>query len=122
MLNVLDPRLAHLAKKVVEEGLAKVGFDDGRREQAVGTLSGGWKMKLELGRAMLMKADILLLDEPTNHLDVDNVKWLEEYLNSQTQITSLIVSHDSGFLDNVCTYIINYESRKLVFYKGNLSK
>ncbi len=121
-MNVIDPRLAHLAKEVVEEGLAKVGFDVGRREQAVGTLSGGWKMKLELGRAMLMKADILLLDEPTNHLDVDNVKWLEEYLNSQTQITSLIVSHDSGFLDNVCTYIINYESRKLVFYKGNLSK
>jgi elongation factor 3 len=114
-VNALDPRLAHLGRDVVEEGLAKVGFDSERREQAVGTLSGGWKMKLELGRAVLMKADILLLDEPTNHLDKENVKWLEDYLNSQTQITSLIVSHDSGFLDNVCSYIINYESKKLVF-------
>lgn len=122
VFNVLDQRLANLGREVVEEALEKVGFDSSRREQAVGTLSGGWKMKLELGRAMLMKADILLLDEPTNHLDVENVKWLEDYLNSQTQITSLIVSHDSGFLDNVCTYIINYESKKLVFYKGNLSK
>ena len=58
-------------------------------------------MKLELARAMLMKADILLLDEPTNHLDVANVKWLEDYLVSHTEITSLIVSHDSGFLDAV---------------------
>lgn len=78
-------------------------------------------MKLELARAMLMKADILLLDEPTNHLDVSNVKWLQDYLVTHTDITSLIVSHDSGFLDTVCTDIIHYESKKLVYYKGNLS-
>ena len=52
-------------------------------------------MKLELARAILMKADVLLLDEPTNHLDVTNVKWLEDYLNSQDRVTSIIVSHDS---------------------------
>jgi len=64
----------------------------------------------------------LLLDEPTNHLDVKNVAWLEEYLISQTTISSMIVSHDSGFLDRVCTHIIHYETRKLVTYKGNLTE
>ncbi|KAI7342851.1 ABC transporter domain-containing protein [Hortaea werneckii] len=69
-----------------------------------------------------MNADVFLLDEPTNHLDVGNVKWLQEYLKSHTEISSLIVSHDSGFLDEVCTDIYNYESKKLVHYKGNLSE
>jgi elongation factor 3 len=79
-------------------------------------------MKLALARAMLMKADVLLLDEPTNHLDVANVKWLQEYLKSHTEITSLIVSHDSGFLDEVCTDIYHYEpGKKLKCYKGNLA-
>lgn len=57
-------------------------------------ISGGWKMKLSLARAMLLKADILLLDEPTNHLDTMNVAWLENYLVTQPQITCMIVSHD----------------------------
>jgi elongation factor 3 len=99
-----------------------VGFNDEMRAKAVGSLSGGWKMKLELARAMMVHADILLLDEPTNHLDVKNVKWLEDYLNSLDQVTSMIVSHDSGFLDHVCTDIIHYENRKLKRYKGNLSE
>ena len=66
---------------------------------------------------MLMKADIMLLDEPTNHLDVKNVAWLEGYLTSLSEVTSMIVSHDSGFLDNTCTDIIHYESKKLKIYK-----
>ncbi|KAJ3188547.1 hypothetical protein HK101_009078 [Irineochytrium annulatum] len=117
-----DERLSHVARKDIESALTQVGFTDGMLESPVGSLSGGWKMKLELARAILMKADILLLDEPTNHLDVANVKWLEDYLNSQLDVTSLIVSHDSGFLDNVCTNIIHYEKKKLVCYKGNLSE
>lgn len=116
-----DPELADVGKEDIAKALEEVGFDDFRRSQNVGSLSGGWKMKLELARAMLMKADILLLDEPTNHLDVSNVKWLQDYLVTHTDITSLIVSHDSGFLDTVCTDIIHYESKKLVYYKGNLS-
>lgn len=69
-------------------------------------------------RAMLMKADILLLDEPTNHLDVTNVKWLENYITGLKTVTSMIVSHDSSFLDNVCTHIIHYEqNRKLKQYR-----
>jgi elongation factor 3 len=68
-----------------------------------------------------MRADVLLLDEPTNHLDVANVAWLQNYLKDHTDITSLIVSHDSGFLDAVCTDIYHYEQKKLVNYKGNLA-
>lgn len=118
----LDEELQATSRDEIAEALESVGFDESRRVQTVGSLSGGWKMKLELARAMLQKADILLLDEPTNHLDVSNVKWLEEYLLEHTNITSLIVSHDSGFLDEVCTDIIHYENRKLKYYKGNLAK
>ena len=106
----------------VQEVLESVGFEKERFGQNVGALSGGWKMKLALAEAMLMKADVLLLDEPTNHLDVKNVQWLQNYLKTHTNITSLIVSHDSGFLDNICTDIIHYEHKKLVHYKGNLSE
>ena len=72
---------------------------------------------LAAARAMLMRADIMLLDEPTNHLDVTNVAWLEKYLTGLDNVTSMIVSHDSGFLDNVCTDIIHYEDRKLKRYR-----
>merc|ERR1712093_824417 len=110
----------------ISDVLTEVGFTpgpQGRQSEKVGSLSGGWKMKLALARAMLMRADVLLLDEPTNHLDVANVKWLQEYLKSHTEITSLIVSHDSGFLDEVCTDIYHYEpGKKLACYKGNLAE
>ena len=79
-------------------------------------------MKLELARAMLYNADLLLLDEPTNHLDVHNVAWLEQWVTGQKNMTTLVVSHDSGFLDNVCTDIIHYERKKLAYYRGNLSE
>jgi len=107
--------------KIIET-LNSVGFDEEKRALPVAALSGGWKMKLELARAMLMEADILLLDEPTNHLDVSNVAWLKNYLTSLKNVTSIIVSHDSAFLDDVCSHIIHYEYRKLKTYKGNLSE
>ena len=120
-----DPKLASEGLERISAVLEEVGFDggpNGRQSQMVGSLSGGWKMKLALARAMLMRADVLLLDEPTNHLDVANVKWLQDYLKSHTEITSLIVSHDSGFLDEVCTDIYHYEpGKKLASYKGNLA-
>ncbi|KAJ6150925.1 hypothetical protein N7470_007519 [Penicillium chermesinum] len=119
-----DPAVASAGKEHISNVLLEFGFTDGpegRQAQPVGSLSGGWKMKLALARAMLMKADVLLLDEPTNHLDVANVKWLQEYLKKHTDITSLIVSHDSGFLDAVCTDIYHYEQKKLVCYPGNLA-
>lgn len=117
-----DPKLADRTQTEIAAMLLSVGFSDEKQQDPVASLSGGWKMKLELARAMLIGADILLLDEPTNHLDVQTVAWLEQYLTSLPEMTCLIVSHDSGFLDNVCTDIIHYEEKKLVYYKGNLSK
>lgn len=121
-----DPEIGALGKEKISAVLEEVGFTagpDGRQSHNVGSLSGGWKMKLALARAMLQRADVLLLDEPTNHLDVANIAWLENYLKTHPDITSLIVSHDSGFLDNVTTDIYHYEpNKKLACYKGNLSK
>jgi elongation factor 3 len=118
----------------VRSTLLSLGFPETRLEQHVDTLSGGWKMKLELCRAILMEAELVLLDEPTNHLDVQNVQWLINYIHTQTgrhvadgaehhnPMTAMIVSHDTAFLDHVCTWIVNYENKKLVYYPGNLSK
>ena len=120
-----DPELQKEGDERIKGVLEEVGFSsgpEGRQQQKVGSLSGGWKMKLALARAMLMRADVFLLDEPTNHLDVANVKWLQDYLKTHLEITSLIVSHDSGFLDEVCTDIYNYENKKLISYRGNLSE
>ena len=79
-------------------------------------------MKLALGRAMVQNADIMLLDEPTNHLDVLNVAWVQSYLNSLTNVTSIIVSHDSGLLNKCCTHILHIKDLKLHLYKGNLDE
>ncbi|KAJ1438285.1 mRNA-nucleus export ATPase [Ochromonadaceae sp. CCMP2298] len=100
-----------------------VGFrEDGKAKphHAVSTLSGGWRMKLALARAMLQRADILLLDEPTNHLDVINVAWVKAYINSLKDVTAIMVSHDSGFLNDCCTHILQIERLKLKTFKGNL--
>ncbi|KAK9761138.1 [NU+] prion formation protein 1 [Basidiobolus ranarum] len=117
-----DPKLSHVSREETAKALSSVGFTDEMQQNAVNSLSGGWKMKLELARAILINADILLLDEPTNHLDVTNIAWLENYLKSQKNVTSIIVSHDSSFLDNVTTDIIHYETKKLAYYKGNLAE
>jgi elongation factor 3 len=105
----------------VEKQLNEFGFTDQMVKGEITALSGGWKMKLALCRAVFEAPDILLLDEPTNHLDVKNVKWLEEYLQN-SPCTSIIVSHDSGFLDNVCQHIVHYERYKLKRYRGNLKE
>jgi len=122
-----DEKIQALAidKEEVTKVLATVGFTpDGKAKpfHAVSTLSGGWRMKLALARAMLQKADILLLDEPTNHLDVINVAWVKNYLNSITDVTSIIVSHDVGLLNDCCTEIIQIENLKLNQFKGNLDE
>ena len=97
----------------VRKILKSVGFSEGKSAGAGGdcddpisALSGGWRMKLALARAMLQHADVLLLDEPTNHLDVKNVKWVESYINSLKDTTCIMVSHDSGLLDRCCTHMI----------------
>merc|ERR1712137_1242429 len=115
----------NIPRDEVERVLGTVGFTpDGKAKpnHAVSTLSGGWRMKLALARAMLQKADILLLDEPTNHLDVINVAWVKNYLNSLKDVTSIIVSHDSGLLNDCCTNMLQIENLKLHSFKGNLDE
>jgi len=119
-----DPRLSGLDRDEVLGVMATVGFtDDGKAKPGnpVSSLSGGWRMKLALARAMLQKADILLLDEPTNHLDVINVAWVKSYINSLTNVTAIMVSHNSGFLNDCCTDIIQIQRLKLKQYHGNLN-
>jgi elongation factor 3 len=116
-----EPTMGVMRDTVLAQ-LKEVGFPEDLQTRGVGALSGGWKMKLALSRAILQKADILLLDEPTNHLDVVNVQWLMDYLMAMTSISSMIVSHDSNFLEKVCTHIIHYENRKLKTYRGNLTE
>lgn len=109
----------------VKKMLTDMGFGVSRTAAAidagVSTLSGGWRMKLALSRAMLLNPDMLLLDEPTNHLDQFAVKWLTDYIINLKTCTCLLVSHDTKFLDAVCTNIIHYENLKLKSYRGNLS-
>jgi elongation factor 3 len=105
----------------ISEALTRMGFSEERKAQSIGSLSGGWKMKLALSRAMLYNAQIMMLDEPTNHMDTTKVQELVDYLNGLKDVTCLLVSHDTKFLDNVCTDILHYEQRKLVTYHGNLS-
>ncbi|KAA8498338.1 Elongation factor 3B [Porphyridium purpureum] len=119
-----DPKIqaVNIPREEITNVLSSVGFTPTMLKGAVSHLSGGWRMKLALGRAMLQRADILLLDEPTNHLDVVNVKWVEDYLNNLTNVTSIMCSHDSGLLERVCTHIIQIEALKLRIFKGNLSE
>ena len=105
----------------IEEKLLEFGFLQEQLNGPITALSGGWKMKLALVRAVFEEPDILLLDEPTNHLDVKNVAWLEQYLIN-SPCTSIIVSHDSKFLDHVIQHVIHYERFKLKRYRGNLTE
>jgi ATP-binding cassette subfamily F protein 3 len=85
---------------------------------SIKSLSGGWRMRVALGAALLIEPDILMLDEPTNHLDLEAVVWLEAYLQ-QYPHTIILVSHDRGFLNEVCTDTIEFKDKKLTYYKGN---
>ncbi|KAG6204515.1 translational elongation factor EF-1 alpha [Claviceps purpurea] len=120
MKKLAEANVATTQDDVVKQ-LIDFGFTEGMVSGEISALSGGWKMKLALCRAVFEAPDILLLDEPTNHLDVKNVKWLEQYL-CDSPCTSIIVSHDSGFLDNVCQHIVHYERFKLKRYRGNLAE
>merc|ERR1711981_1244501 len=86
-------------------------------ENPVTSYSGGWKMKMQLCAAQLVNADVLMLDEPTGHLDVDNIKWLEDWLESFPG-SIICTSHFSPFLNKMCTHIIDFQDRKLKTFKG----
>ena len=97
-----------------------LGFAPGDIERAVSEFSGGWRMRLNLARALMCRSDLLLLDEPTNHLDLDAVLWLENWLASYRG-TLLLISHDREFLDGVASSILSFEQRTLRLYTGNYS-
>ncbi|CAI4222342.1 unnamed protein product [Auanema sp. JU1783] len=98
--------------------LAGLGFNKVMQEKAVQDFSGGWRMRISLARALFLEPTLLMLDEPTNHLDLNAVIWLDNYLQTWKK-TLLIVSHDQGFLDSVCSDIIHLDDQQLHYYKGN---
>ncbi|KAL3871062.1 hypothetical protein ACJMK2_039085 [Sinanodonta woodiana] len=98
--------------------LAGLGFTAEMMERRTKDLSGGWRMRVSLARALFLEPTLLLLDEPTNHLDLNAVIWLDNYLQLWKK-TLLVVSHDQSFLDNVCTDIIHLDQQQLFYYRGN---
>ncbi len=102
----------------VEKLLPTIGFNQKEADRLVGDFSGGWQMRIALGKILLQSPDLLLLDEPTNHLDLETIQWLEEYLINQ-KVAMVIVSHDRSFLDKVCTKIVNTERGQSKSYLGN---
>ncbi|MGI9220553.1 MAG: ATP-binding cassette domain-containing protein [Woeseiaceae bacterium] len=98
-----------------------LGFAAGEYSKAVKEFSGGWRMRLNLARALMCRSDILLLDEPTNHLDLPAILWLERWLKRYDGIL-LVVSHDRDFLDQVCTRVAHIENQAVNLYTGNYSQ
>ena len=119
-----EPILAQLGREKIHEKLLEMEFTEELIQKPICNLSGGWKMKLALARAMLLNADLLLLDEPTNHLDVQKQAWLCDFLTGEAckDVTTLVVSHDSKFLNKVLSDVIHYENMRLKRYTGNLDQ
>ena len=97
-----------------------LGFDDAEIERPVAQFSGGWRVRLNLARALMCRSDLLLLDEPTNHLDLDAIVWLEQWLLGYPG-TLLMISHDREFLDAVANAICQIEAQRIRLYAGNYS-
>jgi len=127
--TVKDYAVLHCGRDVeqaVSSALLQVGFDASAFSKLVVTLSGGWQMRLALACAMAQSANLFLLDEPTNHSDSEAVSWLAQFINTtcsgQDGRTAMIVSHDSNFLDRVCTDVIHFSpDGKLNYHSGNFT-
>ncbi|UBF28621.1 ATP-binding cassette domain-containing protein [Kovacikia minuta CCNUW1] len=104
----------------IEKILPEMGFEPEDGDRLVSAFSGGWQMRMSLGKILLQKPDLLLLDEPTNHLDLETIEWLETYLKGLTT-PMVIVSHDREFLDRLCTQIVETERGISTTYLGNYS-
>ena len=105
----------------IDRLLPTLGFTIAGAEQLVADYSGGWQMRIALGKILLQEPDLLLLDEPTNHLDVETIQWLEDYLRGQT-VPLVVISHDRAFLDRVCNQIVETERGISRTYLGTYSQ
>jgi ATP-binding cassette subfamily F protein 3 len=114
-LEAIDGYSARARAAQLMNGL---GFSTAQLERPVAEFSGGWRMRLNLARALICRSDLLLLDEPTNHLDLDAVIWLEQWLRAYPG-TLLLISHDRDFLDNTVGCICHLEQQGLKLYTGN---
>ncbi|VVD67291.1 ABC-F family ATP-binding cassette domain-containing protein [Pandoraea soli] len=112
---------AHDASARAQALILGLGFSAAQLSQPVNSFSGGWRMRLQLARALMCPSDLLLLDEPTNHLDLDALVWLEAWLK-RYQGTLVVISHDREFLDAVTQVTVHVDNAKLVRYGGNYSK
>jgi ATP-binding cassette subfamily F protein 3 len=110
----------YTARSRAAQLLHGLGFGPADEVRPVGEFSGGWRMRLNLARALMSRSDLLLLDEPTNHLDLDAVIWLENWLRAYTG-TLLLISHDRDFLDGIASHIAHIERQRLTLYRGNYS-
>jgi ATP-binding cassette, subfamily F, member 3 len=108
------------AERRVLRLLQGLGFAGDAATRPVSDFSGGWRIRLNLARALMAPSDVLLLDEPTNHLDLDATLWLQQWLQRYPG-TLLMISHDRDFIDATCERILHIEHRSLVAYKGNYS-
>ncbi|MDJ0878069.1 MAG: ATP-binding cassette domain-containing protein [Halieaceae bacterium] len=97
-----------------------LGFAPGDHARGVNSFSGGWRIRLNLGRALMAPSDLLLLDEPTNHLDLDATLWLEQWLKAYPG-TLMLISHDREFIDATCDQVLHVEHQRVRAYKGNYS-
>ena len=98
--------------------MAGLGFKTSQHELPVEGFSGGWRMRLNLAKTLMSRADLMLLDEPTNHLDLDAILWLETWINAYTGLV-IVISHDQAFLDATVGHILHVEQQKITLYKGN---
>lgn len=103
------------------ELMAGLGFAHDEQKNPIDAFSGGWRMRLNLARALMSRSDVLLLDEPTNHLDLDAVMWLEEWLRRYPGML-LLITHDRDFLDNVVNIIVHFDHCQLKTYNGNYAQ
>ncbi len=98
--------------------MAGLGFNTNQHELPVEGFSGGWRMRLNLAKTLMSRADLMLLDEPTNHLDLDAILWLETWINAYMGLV-IVISHDQAFLDATVGHILHVEQQKITLYTGN---
>ena len=98
--------------------MAGLGFNTAQHDLPVEGFSGGWRMRLNLAKTLMSRADLMLLDEPTNHLDLDAILWLETWINSFTGLV-IVISHDQAFLDATVGHILHVEQQQITLYTGN---